>query len=180
MRHTPLFSLGAFLFAIASCALAAQPSDPSANSNAGRRDHPNRSDPVEIISDAQDYVDRTRFVAERAHEGDYGHIRRNDMKRLDRAAQAIEQLFGDRTGEIDLSDDEQITLANAQETINAIIRADDKSRLVCKKVAGIGTRIPKTECLSVAQREHQAETARDVIKIANDYCVPSEGNPCSR
>jgi hypothetical protein len=104
------------------------------------------------------------------------------MDRVIAAQQSIENVLGNREGEIVLTLDEQIQLANAQESINAIIRADDKSRIVCRRVAALGTRIAKNECLSVARREQMAETARQIIKTSNDFCVPGvEGvNSCGR
>ncbi len=147
------------------------PDDPVAtavDAAAKHRDDEN----IEVIDDVNEYIARTRDVVLRARAGDYGRIKKVDMERVAKEQQSIEDLLGGRTGELTLTVDEQIQLANAQESINAIILSDDKSRMVCKRIAAIGTRLTKTECLSVAERERRAEKARDVIKTSNDYCVP--------
>ncbi len=133
---------------------------------------------VEVIDDVEDYLERTRDVLAGARAGDYGRINKRDLERVAKEQQSIEDLLGGRTGELKLTVDEQIQLANAQESINAIVLSDDKSRMVCKRIAAIGTRLTKTECLSVAERERRAEKARDVLKIADGYCVAGEGNGC--
>ncbi len=135
---------------------------------------------IERIEDVEEYVERTRDVIEGAREGVYGKIRKRDMDRVVQSQQQIEALFADRQGPITLTHDEQIQLTNAQEAINAIIQADDKSRIVCTRAKVIGTRFAQTECVTVAERERRADVARRVIRTANDYCVPGEGNACAR
>lgn len=138
------------------------------------------SERIERIDNVAEYVQRTRDVIKSARDGVYGKIRNRDMDRVAKSQQQIEALFADRQGPITLTHDEQIQLTNAQEAINAIIKADDKSRIVCTRAKVIGTRFAQTECITVAERERRADTARRIIKTANDYCVPGENNPCAR
>lgn len=125
---------------------------------------------VRQIDDVEEYVRRTRFVLDRARAGDYGKIRRSNMGRLVESQQRIEALLGDRHGTIKLSLNEQVDLVNAQEVINAIIRADEKGRLVCKRSLAVGSRVPTTECLSVAERERQADFGGQLALAGNRWC----------
>jgi len=161
-----------FFMLLAPVAASAQTPGASEKQDANER--------VERIDNVAEYVQRTREVIDGARDGIYGKIRKRDMDRVVQSQEQIEALFADRQGPITLTHDEQIQLTNAQESINAIIQADDKSRIVCTRAKVIGTRFAKTECITVAERERRADTARRIIKTANDYCVPGEGNPCAR
>ncbi|PKM03804.1 MAG: hypothetical protein CVV16_07600 [Gammaproteobacteria bacterium HGW-Gammaproteobacteria-6] len=140
----------------------------------------NDDERIERIEDVEEYVQRTRDVVEGAREGVYGKIRKRDMDRVVQSQKQIEALFADRQGPITLTRDEQIQLTNAQEAINAIIQADDKSRIVCTRAKVIGTRFAQTECVTVAERERRIDVARRIIRTSNDFCVPGEGNSCAK
>ena len=82
---------------------------------------------------------------------------------------------------MELQPEERIELYNAQETIVAMVRNDDKGRMVCKKEIRLGSRMPTTECLTVAQREEKARSARaGTNDTMRTVCIPGEGNPCVR
>jgi hypothetical protein len=146
----------------------------------GASEKPGDDERVERIDDVDEYVQRTRDVIEGAREGIYGKIRKRDMDRVVQSQEQIEALLADRKGPVTLTHDEQIQLTNAQEAINAIIQADDKSRIVCTRAKVIGTRFAQTECVTVAERERRADVARRIIRTANDFCVPGEGNACAK
>ncbi|MDZ4348765.1 MAG: hypothetical protein U1A22_04445 [Xanthomonadaceae bacterium] len=154
--------------ASASAAISATP----------RADAKKGGERIERIDDVTEYLERTRAVIASAHAGDYGKLRKPDLNRIDAAQKAIEKLLEGRDGAIELTLEEQIELANAQAALNAVIRADEKNRRVCKQVQTIGTRISTTECMTVAQREQLAELARRNIRKAEEFCIAGEGNRC--
>jgi hypothetical protein len=108
-------------------------------------------------------VDQTLAMA---REGDYGSISGEDLQRLDVAHLTIVRLLDGYDNARHLQPDERIALFNAQELIKAIVRNDEKGRVVCKRVAGTGTRLARAECLTVVEREMRAQTARrDMLHI---------------
>ena len=116
---------------------------------------------VESIGDVKIYLERTRNVIALARSGGYGPIKKQDMDRAVAAQAQIESLLSSRNNAADLTNVQQLDLANAQETINSIIRSDQKGRLVCKQVPVTGSRLATKECLTVAEREARATQARE-------------------
>ena len=78
--------------------------------------------------------------------------------------------------------EERLDLFNAQETITAAIRADDKNRTVCKREMVTGSRLAKTECMTVAEREARRKlAAENTDKFIRNLCHPGEvSSPCTR
>ncbi|MCW8807435.1 MAG: hypothetical protein OQK79_04875 [Rhodanobacter sp.] len=112
------------------------------------------------IDDVKAYLDRTRDVIALARSGGYGPIKTSDLDRAVAAQAQIEMLLGNRSDANGLTGDQKRELANAQETINSIVRADDKNRIVCTRALRTGSRLPTRECMTVAQREARAASAR--------------------
>ena len=112
------------------------------------------------IDDVKAYLDRTRDVIALARSGGYGRIKTSDLERAVAAQAKIETLLGNRSDANGLTDEQQLELANAQQTINSVVRADDKNRIVCTRGARTGSRLPARECMTVAQREARAATSR--------------------
>ena len=58
---------------------------------------------------------------------------------------------------------------------------DATCRMVCTRETEAGTRIAKTSCLSVGEREEMARTAqRGTQSMQNNVCTPGPGNACSK
>lgn len=138
-----------FLTVLLSPASAAEP--PASGPAATR--------PVQRINDVSEYLQKVRDTMNLAHNGGYGAIKKKDMERAVAAQSEIEQLLVDRTDGSSLTEDQLIRLANDQEVINSIIRADDKSRIVCTRLPSTGSRLPVKECMTVAEREYRAKQA---------------------
>lgn len=112
------------------------------------------------IDDVKAYLDRTRDVIALARSGGYGRIKTSDLNRVVAAQAKIEALLANRSDANGLTEEQQVELASAQETINSIVRADEKGRIVCTRAASIGSRVPTRECMTVAAREARAASAR--------------------
>jgi hypothetical protein len=157
------------LFAAASSQAAIDSSDVAERANAQ----------AEKIDDVKDYVTGVNDAVELAKAGEYGKIKRRDLERLEESASQINTLLHGQQSALDLPLDERIELYNAQEAITSILRNDQKNRMVCRRVANTGTRIPTTECLTVAQREARAKGARaSADKLPRPTCIPGQGAGC--
>lgn len=56
---------------------------------------------------------------------------------------------------------QRVQLLNDQELVNAILtRAGDDSRMVCRREAPVGSRLARTQCLTVAARRRAREEAQ--------------------
>jgi hypothetical protein len=142
---------------------------------------------VHEINDADAYVEEVQRSMSMARRGDYGRIERDDLKRAEKAQQEIEILLAGRAKASELDTDDRVRLLNAQELITSVLRSDDKNRKICKRMPNTGSRLGKTECMTVAQREKRAlQASRDMREIQRLNCRPgaplsaSEGraNPC--
>jgi hypothetical protein len=136
---------------------------------------------AERITDAQAFVKEIDLTIELTKAGDYGRIKEGDMDRVIEARNTIASLLEGHTRATELEPEQRLELYNAQELITAIVRNDEKNRKVCKRVKVVGTRVPKNECLTVAEREQRARNAKDSIdNLQRVTCVPGVGNPCGR
>jgi hypothetical protein len=64
-----------------------------------------------------------------------------------------------------LSPEDRVAMANDQEVVAGILNhASADSRMVCERVATIGSNLPKNVCKSVAQRRREAEQAQDQMR----------------
>lgn len=133
------------------------------------------------ITDAEAFIDEIDETLAMAREGTYGRLKKGSMVQAESARNKIARLLEGHENAMELQPEERIELYNAQETIVAMVRNDDKNRMVCKKEIRLGSRMPTTECLTVAQREEKARGARDGANdTLRNVCVPGEGQPCAR
>ena len=133
------------------------------------------------ITDAEAFIDEIDETLDMARAGTYGRLKKGSMVQAEMSRDKIADLLEGHENAMELQPDERIELYNAQERITAMVRNDDKGRMICKKEIRLGSRFPSTECLTVAQREEKARAGR---AGANDtlrsVCIPGEGNACSR
>ena len=163
----PMFIVSNPALVIAQCASGIIGSVPALNAR-----------PQEKLKDWLDEIDDTLALA---RDGTYGRLKRGSMIQAESARDKIAKLLEGHENAMELPPEERIELYNAQETIVAMIRSDDKGRMVCKKEIRLGSRMPTTECLTVAQREEKARGARDGANdTLRNVCVLGEGQPCSR
>ena len=118
---------------------------------------------AESITDAEAFVEEVTETVDLARSGEYGRLKRGDMAKLDFAQEQISELLAGHATAMELRPDDRITVYNAQERITAILRNNDKDRIVCKREAKTGTRLAVTECMTVAEREQRAKVARENV-----------------
>jgi hypothetical protein len=136
---------------------------------------------IEEIGNVDLFLDEVENAVYLAGEGGYGSLRRGDMQRLKEARDVIVRHLDGKRDARALPPEERLAVFNAQEAITAIIRNDDKNRLVCRKLTSTGSRVPKTECLTVAERERMARNSQNLTSdVLRMDCVPGEGNPCAK
>jgi hypothetical protein len=73
-----------------------------------------------------------------------------------------------------LSEADKLKLFNTQEHLNGLLTHSDSNRLICERVAPVGTTIPKTTCQTVAEIERNRRAGQNSIKqagVAGSTCV---------
>ena len=67
-----------------------------------------------------------------------------------------------------LNESQKVEIANALESINALVSAAEDNRKVCERVKVLGSNRPQSVCMTVGQRRLLRENAqRDGLKITN-------------
>lgn len=133
-----------------------------------------------IASDTGKYLFELDRAIDLAKKGTYGKLPKGASARMAEARDTIGDLLkGDRDPR-ELPHDQRLTLYNAHSTIESLINNDDKSRVVCKREQHLGSRMAKTECLTIGEREELAwHSSQDTADLLRNVCVPGEGNRCS-
>lgn len=135
---------------------------------------------AERITDAQAFMKEIDQTIDLANSGQYGRIKTRDLDRIAAARDTIASLLEGRTKATELKPEQRLELFNAQELITSIVRNDEKNRKVCQRVQVTGSRVPKSECLTVAEREARAKAASETTARSQRVgCIPGEGNSCS-
>ena len=157
---------------VASAAIAERDNDASLTERAQRN--------AERIGDAGAFLDEIDTAVEMARAGDYGRLHKVTVVRIEMARDTISELLEGHASALDLEPEERIELYNAQESITAALRSDEKNRTICKREMVTGSRLPRTECMSVAEREARRKlAAENTDKFLRNLCHPGEGNRCS-
>lgn len=134
---------------------------------------------AERIHDAPAFLREVEAAVEMARDGDYGRLKRGGLARVERARDVIVGLLDGRASAMELEPDDRIALFNAQEAITAELNNDDKGRKVCKREPVLGSRLPKTECLTVGERERRAEAAQEgTEELFRSVCGSAESDLC--
>lgn len=141
---------------------------------------PMRSDPlVPAEKDAQVYLAKVDRLLAMAAAGTYGNLRRGASQDLQNAREAIVRALGTRTTLDNMPHEDLLALQNAEDSIGAILRHNEKDRMVCKRVTKTGTRFATSECMTIAQREARAVSAAEATGyVQRENCIPTAENPC--
>ena len=78
----------------------------------------------------------------------------------------MKKLLQDHATQGDLPRAEKISLTNAQEEVNGILRHNDNNRLVCERRAPLGSNIPVTTCRTFGEME---TARREAQKSMNEF-----------
>ena len=157
----PMRSLTLILL-LAATPVAAQDSDTAARAEAATAE----------IRSAKDYLRDMRTAVDLAKKGDYGKIKQKERERLDASYARLKQLLDDVESPLELPLDQRIEVFNAQEVIVSIVERHPKDTMICRRKQSTGTRIPATECLTIAQREARARASREATERL------AKPNPC--
>jgi hypothetical protein len=154
------------------------------------QDPPVDTRPVEERADAQAEAisgDTGKYLAELdrairlAKEGQYGKLPKGATERLTTLRMTIGDLLAGGVDPRTLSPDQRLALFNSHQEIEAILKKNDKSRMVCTREAEIGSRVTKTSCMTVGEREERARLAqRGTDSMQRNVCTPGPGNACSK
>lgn len=117
------------------------------------------------IRDSKDYLRDMRESVTLAKKGEYGKISQKERSKLDDSYDRLKDLLADVETPLELSLDDRLAVYNAQQAIVAILERNPKDTMICKRKSSTGTRIPTTECLTIAQREARTRASRE----AADY-----------
>jgi hypothetical protein len=116
-----------------------------------------------------------------AHAGEYGRLSKPRLAQLQRSRDRLAKLLEGYSSSEDLSESQRVAVFNEREQFAKTLRERDKDRIVCKRAATTGTRLAKTECMTVAQREERAAAARrEALDRQRGVCSVGEGNLCAR
>lgn len=101
-------------------------------------------------------------------EGNYADLSDKDRKAiLDKQADIYRLIEGRATIE-ELGPNGKIELANALESMNALLTKAEDSRMICERVKVIGSNRPQNKCLSVGERRRLRENLqREGIRTSN-------------
>jgi len=139
------------------------------------------SNSVPVATNAKDFLAEIDSSIRLARSGEYGRMTPGRIARMTSARNKIAALLKDHVTATELKDEDRIEVYNQQEIVLSAMRSADKDRIVCKRVAAIGTRLAKTECMTVSQREARAKRAReDVDRINRNVCYLGEGSDCAK
>ena len=135
----------------------------------------------EISADSDKYLGELDEAIKFAKQGQYGKLPKGASDRLDALRGTIGTLLDGGQDPRALEPEQRLALFNAHQEIESIIKKDDKSRMVCTRDAEPGSRLAKTSCLSVGEREERArEAARGTHSMQNNVCTPGPGNACTK
>jgi hypothetical protein len=114
-----------------------------------------------------------------ARTGAYGPLSGRQIKLINAAGKTI-RAIADRNEQVsDLSESDRAQLHRARLRIEQVLRIDNKNRIVCTRSSHTGTRLVKSECLTVGQREERARKARyETEKLQRITCVPGQRATC--
>ncbi|WP_416056684.1 hypothetical protein [Stenotrophomonas maltophilia] len=115
-------------------------------------------------------AEQVRQVEQALDDGDYNEISADDRTAVRQALARITQRMGDRQTVQELPGTLQNEVFNDQERINTILtRAHDDSRQVCQHTRTTGSNMPKSRCLTVAERRRIEEKGKALLNDQRSY-----------
>lgn len=134
---------------------------------------------AEVTTEAGEYLASIDHALDLARKGEYGRISRGSHEELKAARDRIAGLLEGHASKDELQPDARLAVQHAEDAIQAIIQSQDKNRMVCRREAGTGSRLPRNECLTVAQREARARAAMESTEsVQRMNCVATVDHPC--
>ena len=115
-------------------------------------------------------AEQVRQIEKALDNGEYAEISADDRAKVRQSLERITLRMGDRQTAQELPPTVQNEVFNDQERINTIlIRAHADSRLVCQHTRTTGSNMPKSRCLSVAERRRIEEKGKALLNDQRSY-----------
>jgi len=109
-------------------------------------------------------AEQVRRVEKALDDGDYSEISADDRAQVRQALARITQRMGDHQALQELPPQVQAEVFNDQERINTVLaRAHEDSRQICQHTRTTGSNMPRSRCLSVAERRRIEEKGKALI-----------------
>ena len=96
--------------------------------------------------------------------GRYEFLKNDERAKIEARMATMENVLEKHAGQNDLSTNDKITLVNAQEEVNSILKHNDANRLICESRAPIGSNLPVKTCRTYGEVERQRGEAARFIK----------------
>lgn len=115
-------------------------------------------------------AEQVRQVEKALDNGEYAEISADDRAQVRQSLERITLRMGDRQTAQELPSAVQNEVFNDQERINTILtRAHADSRLVCQHTRTTGSNMPKSRCLTVAERRRIEEKGKALLNDQRSY-----------
>jgi len=115
-------------------------------------------------------AEQVRKVEKALDNGEYAEISADDRAQVRQSLERITLRVGDRQTAQELPPAVQNEVFNDQERINTILtRAHADSRLVCQHTRSTGSNMPKSRCLTVAERRRIEEKGKALLNDERSY-----------
>lgn len=120
---------------------------------------------------------RQKVDADLADGETYSEITAAQRAEVVAALDRMEALLGGRQVS-ELTEAEKVELMNAQSLVNThLTDAAEDSRLVCRREPVVGSRLQRSQCLTVAQRRRIREDSKEQLDSFNRGFAPPSGEP---
>ncbi|MBH1444160.1 hypothetical protein [Stenotrophomonas hibiscicola] len=122
-------------------------------------------------------AEQVRRVERALDDGEYSEISADDRAQVQQALARITQRMGDHSTLQELPPQVQAEVFNDQERINTVlVRAHEDSRKICQHTRTTGSNMPKSRCLTVAERRRIEEKGKALLndqRTFNNLTPPS-------
>ena len=109
-------------------------------------------------------AEQVRRVERALDDGEYSEISADDRAQVLQALARITQRMGDHSTLPELPPQVQAEVFNDQERINTVlVRAHEDSRQICQHTRTTGSNMPKSRCLTVAERRRIEEKGKALL-----------------
>jgi hypothetical protein len=113
--------------------------------------------------------------------GRYQYVKPDERTKIDAALGEMTSLFAANGSVASMNEDAKIKLFNDQEIVNSILQQRDGDRVICTKVAPVGSHIPVTTCHTYAQEvEARNGTKNQMATWGQSNCSATSSTPNNR
>lgn len=115
-------------------------------------------------------AEQVRRVERALDDGEYSEISADDRAQVQQALARITQRMGDHSTLQELPPQVQAEVFNDQERINTVlVRAHEDSRQICQHTRTTGSNMPKSRCLTVAERRRIEEKGKALLNYQRTF-----------